>query len=179
MKAYWTTDDIVLDPSCSWQTATKTGPVNSTWDVTLSKSNLNVSLGNDDFGMFLLSSNVYSISVSSPINNKTKASVFNNKKYGTVPVDGSVLFVIDQLKLLDYPDSRIAETLPVESVWTYPPSPHLNSPAETFSSAPPHVSIQTRQVWVTGNGNLTLGKRSQGNVDFYQTNYLLSYIFLD
>ena len=59
MKAYWTTDIIVLDPSCSWQTATTTGPVKSTWDVTLSKSNLSVSLENDDFGMFLLSSNVF------------------------------------------------------------------------------------------------------------------------
>ena len=58
MKARWTTDVIVLDPSCSWQTATTTGPVNlTTWDVTLGESNLGVVLENDDFGMFLLSSN--------------------------------------------------------------------------------------------------------------------------
>ena len=56
MKAYWTTDVIVLDPSCSWQSATTTVPVNSTWDVALSESNLSVSLRNDSFGMFLLSS---------------------------------------------------------------------------------------------------------------------------
>ena len=46
----------------------------------------------------------------------------------------------------------------------------------------PLVSIQIRQVWTTGNGNLTLGKphrnRYQGNVDFYQANYLLSYALL-
>ena len=59
MKAYWTTDVIVLNPSCSWQNATTTGPVNSTWDITLTKSNLSISLGNDRFGMFLLSSNVF------------------------------------------------------------------------------------------------------------------------
>ena len=44
----------------------------------------------------------------------------------------------------------------------------------------PHVSIQTRQVRATGNGNLTvltLGKtqQSQGNIDSYQANYLLSF----
>ena len=56
MKAYWTTDVIVLDPYCSWQTATKTGPVNSDWEVTLSQSNLSITLWNESFGMFLLSS---------------------------------------------------------------------------------------------------------------------------
>jgi hypothetical protein len=59
MKAYWTTDVVVFDPSCSWQSATTTGPVNSTWDVTLTKSNLSISLGNNSFGMFLFSSNVF------------------------------------------------------------------------------------------------------------------------
>ena len=60
MKAYWTTDVIVLDPSCSWQTATTTNePVNSSWIVTLPQSNLSVRLTNDSFGMFLLSSNVF------------------------------------------------------------------------------------------------------------------------
>ena len=122
---------------------------------------------------------VYSISVSSPIN-KTKASVFmlNNKSSEfTVPVDGSVLFVIDQL---DYPDSRVAETLPVD----LSSIPTLKFPTGNVLAlllCSPHVSIQTRQVRATGNGNLTLGKpqRSQGNIDFYQANYLLSYIFLE
>ena len=58
MKAQWTTDVIVLDPSCSWQTAV-TGPVNSTWNVTLPQSNLGVKLWNDSLGKFLLSSNVF------------------------------------------------------------------------------------------------------------------------
>jgi hypothetical protein len=50
-----------------------------------------------------------------------------------------------------------------------------------FLLCSPHVFIQTYQVWATGNGNLTLGKRqpSQGNIDFYQANYLLSYILQD
>ena len=70
MKAYWTTDVIVIDPSCSWQTPTtarfvneslinevsSTSPIyESTWDVTLAESNLTVSIPNDSFGMFLLS----------------------------------------------------------------------------------------------------------------------------
>ena len=47
-----------------------------------------------------------------------------------------------------------------------------------FLMCEPHASIQTRQVRATGNGNLTLGKpqRSQGNIEFYQANYFLSYI---
>jgi hypothetical protein len=50
-----------------------------------------------------------------------------------------------------------------------------------FLLCSPHASIQTRQVLATGNGNLTLGKpqRSQGNIDFYQANYLLSRILLE
>ena len=60
MKAYWTTDVIVLDPSCSWQTPTSASLVHSNliWDVTLAKSNLSVSILNSSLGMFLLSSNV-------------------------------------------------------------------------------------------------------------------------
>ena len=68
MKAYWTTDVITIDPSCSWQTATTTGPVkvnptdsdsymtvagfvNSTWNVTLVESNSIVRLRSGvDFG---------------------------------------------------------------------------------------------------------------------------------
>ena len=58
MKAYWTTDVIVLDPSCSWQTPTTISYVNSTLDVTLAESNLSLSYSDTDFGgMFLLSSN--------------------------------------------------------------------------------------------------------------------------
>jgi len=60
IKAHWTTDVIVLDPSCSWQTAMMaTGPNNSSWDVTLPQSNLSIRLETFHFGMFLLSSNVF------------------------------------------------------------------------------------------------------------------------
>ena len=60
MKAYWTTDVIVLDPSCSWQTPTTISYVNSTLDVTLAESNLSLSYPDTDFGgMFLLSSNAF------------------------------------------------------------------------------------------------------------------------
>ena len=74
MKAYWTTDVIALDPSCSWQTPTTARFVNasvqqelnskvpiyeSSWDVTLAESNLSVSIPNSSFGMFPLSSNIF------------------------------------------------------------------------------------------------------------------------
>ena len=59
MKAHWTTDVIVLDPSCNWQTATTARHDNSSWDVMLPKSNLGFSLNNDELCMFLLSSNVF------------------------------------------------------------------------------------------------------------------------
>ena len=92
-----------------------------------------------------------------------------------VPVDGSVLFVIDQLEPFTY-----GPTIPVNlsSVPTYKfPSGDVLA----FLLCTPHASMQTRQVRATGNGNLTLGKpqRSQGNIDFHQANYLLSYVLLD
>ena len=89
-------------------------------------------------------------------------------------MDGSVLFIIDQLS---FPRSQVA-------VYTHPVDlsaiPTLKFPTGNvlaFLQCSPHVSIQTRQVSATGNGNLTLGKHqpSQGNIDFYQANYLLSF----
>ena len=62
-KAYWTTDVIALEPSCNWQTATKTGPVNtngySTWTMTIPQSNLSILWLNSTFCMFLFSSKVF------------------------------------------------------------------------------------------------------------------------
>ena len=96
----------------------------------------------------------------------------NRSSEFTVPVDGSVLLVIDQHEPFTY-----GQTFPVNlsSVPTYKfPSGDVLA----FLLCSPHASIQTRQVWATGNGNLTLGKlqQSQGNIDFYQANYLLSYV---
>jgi hypothetical protein len=60
MKAHWTTDVIVLNPSCSWQTATITGPFNDgSQYVKLPESNLGFTLLKGQLGMFLLSSNVF------------------------------------------------------------------------------------------------------------------------
>ena len=193
LKAHWTTDVIVLNPSCSWQTATTTQTLDLIWDVTLSKSNLSVILTNYDFGMFLLFSNVfivYSISVSGP-SNMTKISVFpcfNKSSEFAFPIDGSVLFIIDQLGYPN-PDSlpRVLESVDINSVnlnsmnlSSIPTSKFPPGNVLAFLVCSPHVSIQTRQVWATGNGNLTLGEpqRSQGNIDFYQANYLLSRMLL-
>ena len=183
MKAYWTTDVIVLDPSCSWQTPTTATYIkpseidDSSWDVTLSESNLSVIIQDASLGMFLPSSDVlcvYSISeyVSSGI---AKFSVYiceNKSSESTVPVDGSVLFVIDQ------PDSNT--TFPVE-LSNFPTSTLPTGDVLAFILCSPHASIRTHQVWATGNGNLTLGKpqRSQGNIDLLQANYLLSYALLE
>ena len=111
---------------------------------------------------------------------KVSISVCSNKSSEfTVPVDGSVLFVIDQL---NYPESHseASETISVDlssiPTLTFPTGNFL-----AFLLCSPHISIQSRQVSATGNGNLTLGKPqpSQGNVDFNQANYLLSYILQD
>ena len=57
MKAHWTTDVIVINPSCSWETVTTTIFDNSGWEGTLSKSNLSIGLRNESFCMFFLSFN--------------------------------------------------------------------------------------------------------------------------
>ena len=69
MKAQWITDVIVLDPSCSWQNATRTFTGNTTdyygnnpgslWDVTLLESNLTVHNIITEPRMFLLSFNIF------------------------------------------------------------------------------------------------------------------------
>jgi hypothetical protein len=87
-------------------------------------------------------------------------------------VDGSVLFVIDQH---DYSDAMSLPDLSSIPTLIFPTRNILS-----FLLCSPHVSIQTYQVRATGNGNLILGKqqpsRRQGNIDFYQANYLLSLI---
>ena len=125
-------------------------------------------------------SGVHSISVSSPIN-KTQirwqeCTNASDTEY-PILVDGSVLFVIDQL---NHNITSPAVTAYVNLSFI----PTLKLPRGNvlaFLLCSPHIFIQTYQVWATGNGNLTLGKRqrSQGNIDFYQANYLLSYILHD
>ena len=62
MKAYWTTDVIVLDPSCSWQTVTipqsDSGPGATNWSMSVPQSNLTMFVDIRGLGMFILSSNV-------------------------------------------------------------------------------------------------------------------------
>ena len=121
---------------------------------------------------------VYSISASKN-GNITQVSVLvgNNNSatdYNPVDVHGSVIFVIDQV---NFPTSNFVSKANLSSI------PSLQLPTGDILASlmcEPHVSIQTRQVRATGNGNLTLGKpqRSQGNIDFYQANYLLSFILL-
>ena len=165
MKAYWTTDVIVLDPSCSWQTGTTPGPPDKlTWDVTLFESGFNVQL--DPTAL-----------ASGMLNTQSQISIYrcNNKTLNILPVDGSAVFVINQLdhpfKLDNHPGVDLSSI------------PTLKLPTGdvlAFLLCSAHASIQTRQVRATGNGNLTLGKpqRSQGNIDFYQANYLLSFILI-
>ena len=133
----------------------------------------------------IFSCSIYSISVSEYISGLSGivtgtvlAFVCENRSSEfIVPQDGSVLFVIDQLELEPYFLSATAP-LDLSSVPTYK---FPTGDVLAFLLCSPHVSIQTHQIWATGNGNLTLGKphRSQGNIDFYQANYLLSYVLLD
>ena len=112
--------------------------------------------------------------------NKTQASVLphiNKSSESTIPADGSVLFVIDQFGLPEYYRTEsFAVNLSSIPTLKFPTGNVL-----AFLLCYPHVSIQTRQVRSTGNGNLTLGKhqQSQGNIDFYQANYLLSSVLLE
>jgi hypothetical protein len=122
---------------------------------------------------------VDSVSVSnSNLSNKTKVSVLVNKIAPAAhPVNGSVFFVIDQL---NSPENLLIESFTV-NLSSIPTLKISTGNVLAFLLCSPHVSIQTRQVWATGNGNLTLGKpqQSQGNIDFDQANYLLSYVLQD
>ena len=184
MKAFWTTDVIVLDPSCSWQNATTSELVDMTWNVTLPQSNLITSVKAVNIGIFShflpMFSCINSISVTNPVN-MTKVSVHECRNISsdfTFPVDGSVLFVIDQFEYAEsYSEYSSTISVDLSSI------PTLKLPTGNklaFLLCSPHVSIQTRKVWSTGNGNLTLGEpqRRQGNIDFYQANYLLSHALL-
>ena len=94
----------------------------------------------------------------------------NKSSESTFPMDGSVLFVIEQNYTTD----------PVD-LSSVPTSEFPTGDVLAFLLCSPHISIQTRQVRATGNGNLSLGKpqRSQGNIDFYQANFLLSYVLVN
>jgi hypothetical protein len=114
---------------------------------------------------------VYSISVSSGPSTNLSVSVCTNRSSEfTIPVDGSVLFIIDQ------PESDTLVDLSSIPTHTFPT---VNNNVLAFLLCSPHVSIQTRQVRAAGDGNLTLLEKpqpSQGNIDLYQANYLLSYV---
>jgi len=94
-------------------------------------------------------------------------------------VDGSAVFVIAQL---EYKVKNASGTVPLSAdLSSVPTLRFFNGNVLAFLLCSPHVSIQTRQVRATGNGNLTLGQpqRSQENIDSDQANYLLSKVFLD
>ena len=105
-----------------------------------------------------------------------------------VPVDGSILFVIDQLVidlplLNPRPPPIYLDPLPATITMDLSSIPTLKLPTGNvlaFLMCFPNVSIETRQVRASGNGNLTLGAREtqkrQGNIDFNQANYLLSFV---
>ena len=93
-KAYWTTDVIVLEPSCSWQTPTISEDSSywslsndaSGWDVTLNESDLVVLIANESFGMFLLPSNFFMCSLDFSVNPKYDASfIFRVQKQKFIP----------------------------------------------------------------------------------------------
>ena len=112
--------------------------------------------------------------------NLTQVSVsvaYNNSATGNTAVDGSVFFVIDQR---NYSESSISAGFITVNLSSIPTLELPTGDVLAFLMCEPHVSIQTRQVRATGNGNLTLGKpqRSQGNIDSYQANFLLSFILL-
>jgi hypothetical protein len=122
---------------------------------------------------------IYSISVSSDLNRTQVSFTWGQNTSATeftILVDGSVIFVIDQL---GYSKSQVEEFYNSVDLSSIPTLKLPTGNVLAFLLCSPHVSIQTRQVSATGNGNLTLGskpQRSQGNIDFYQANYLLSQV---
>jgi hypothetical protein len=117
---------------------------------------------------------VYSISVSSDANRTQVSSHpgFNTSTTEfTTPVDGSILFVIDQLSYPESADHGFSYTFSVDlsSIPTLKlPTNNGGENVLAFLQCSPHISIQTHQVRATGNGNLTLGKHqpSQGKYRF-------------
>ena len=97
------------------------------------------------------------------------------------PMDGSTVFTIAQL---DHPVMAPTDSIykngeqipPTVNLSSIPNLQFPNGNVLAFLLCSPNASIQTRQVWATGNGNLTLGqpRRSPGNIDSYQANYILS-----
>ena len=200
MQAHWTTDIIVLEPSCNWQTTSTTGvvDVNLTgaeyWSTTLPEANLNITLSSDSFGMFYpccqdCSCTIYLLLVPTypTLGSITaKASVAAPPYYNTtgttriVSSDGSVVFVLSQLdhqvvdpQVSPNPSHTISPTTDLSNI---PTLQFSNGNVLAFLLCSPHASIQTRQVRATGNGIFTLGKQqpSLGNLDPDQTNYILS-----
>ena len=111
----------------------------------------------------------------------------NTSSESLVAVDGSVLFIIDQLE--SYNESMMnswaiggllptsAHAVPV-NLSSIPTLKFPSGDVFGFLMCSPHAFIQTRQVRATGNGNLTLGipQPSQGNIDLLQANYALSLV---
>jgi hypothetical protein len=119
------------------------GDVNASyWDVTLPKSNLGIDLGNDTFGMFLLSSNVFICLLDSSIRQCQYHEGFSGnaqqKYYG-------IHFSCGRFDTFSHrstwlPRIRCYVHARLQCLWTYPPSQHSNSPPETslrFSCALP------------------------------------------
>lgn len=168
MQAYWTTDIIVLNPSCIWQNATSTGPTARGGDFTgaLPEANLSLYLSNP-FGTFRPCRqcyvNGYSFLVSPDANAKGSVAFTGSS-------DGRSVFVISER------DPRLSPGTTPSTNFSKIPTLHLsNGNILAFLLCNPRASIQTSQVRTTANGILTLGQRqrSQGNLDLDQVNYLL------
>ncbi|KDR79181.1 hypothetical protein GALMADRAFT_243078 [Galerina marginata CBS 339.88] len=165
-QAYWTTDIIVLNPSCNWQNATSTGAVdansnstaNQEWTAALPEANLSLRFANDPFV--------------APNTNTKGSLAFNGNTSFNVDFSPAI-FVIS---VLDHPLVLLGTSIPSSTNFSNIPTLHLsNGNILAFLLCNPHASIQTRQVRSTGDGTLTLGKHqpSQGNLDLVQVNFLL------
>ncbi|KDR66545.1 hypothetical protein GALMADRAFT_259061 [Galerina marginata CBS 339.88] len=165
-QAYWTTDIILLNPSCSWQTphtarnSIDVQPFQPDWlPVTLPDANLTFNV---------TPSNNFVEQSQFPSARGSVVGALVNTTSNSTTLDGSVVFVISQLQLPQLPYSANLSNIPT-----------LEDPSEfgvlAFLLCNPHASIQTHKVW-TGNGILTLGQpqRTQGNLDLDLVNYILS-----
>ena len=177
MKAYWTTDIIVLNASCSWQ-AVRTAEFNSgfsSWNVKLSEANLSLTVYNSTFGIFFLCcccpSYIHPCLASIPLLGSMASvpSLFSNKSNPVT--DGSTGFVLYQL-------NENGSLPPFMNLSNVPTLQLSNKYTLAFLVCSPHAYIQTYEVRTSGNGIINLGQpqRTQGNLDLDQINYLLSFV---
>ncbi|KDR71965.1 hypothetical protein GALMADRAFT_143320 [Galerina marginata CBS 339.88] len=184
MRAYWTTDIVVFNPSCSWKTPNMTGVIDVStgngWTL-IQGQNWPVALLPETNSYIGLTSNAFVPTPESPAKISVAIPFLELNNPARSILDGSVVFVISQ-----FPGQHSNDSIVPASNFTdmsaLPTLQFSNGNVLAFLRCFPHASIQTRQVRTTGNGILTLGRtqqQRQGNLDIDQVNAFLGLVMSD